>query len=110
MNAIYILEGSDSDLKEHTGHLVEVTGIIDSTGGGHSGPATSSPSTGSTTRGSTGSTTGSAGVAAGAPPATGATTTDAAAANDAHMAASAATRLRVSSIRMISADCSAPGK
>jgi hypothetical protein len=67
MKPSYTLDGSDSDLKKHVGHKVEVTGTIDSASAGNR------PT----------STTGTAAQASNAP------------------------RLKVASIKMIAADCSA---
>jgi hypothetical protein len=80
----YVLEGHESDLKSHAGQKVEVTGTLDST--------TGSSSTGATGATSSSSPTAQAGATGGTASAT------------------AAQRLRVSSVRMISADCSASGK
>jgi hypothetical protein len=85
MGTTYMLSGNDSELKNHVGHQVEVTGTVDSTSGG-SGSTTSSGTP--TTSGTSSSTTGSAGSSA-----------------SGNM--SAAQHLRVLSIKMISADCSA---
>jgi hypothetical protein len=74
----YMLEGQTSELQPHTGHQIEVTGTLDTTSG-----STSSGATGTT--GTTGSETSSGGSSSMAN----------------------AQRLKVSSVRMISATCPA---
>jgi len=91
----YVLDGQESDLKNHVGHRVEVTGTIV----GNNGPMNS----GSTAAGSsaTGATTGGT-------TATGTTTGSTTGAAGGH--GSMAGQLRVSSIRMISSECSGSGR
>jgi hypothetical protein len=109
-NAMYTLEGKNDDLKKHVGHRVEITGTLASGSGDRAkttadssaGGGTSS-SAGGTTAGTTGtSATGAAGTTRAASPRSDASGTD--------MGAGAHGRIRVSSIRMISSDCSASAK
>ena len=78
--ASYMLTGKDSELKNHVGHRIEVTGSVSGSMSGMNHGTTGSTSTSGSTSGST----------AGADKATMPSQT-----------------LRVSSIKMISADCSA---
>lgn len=90
----YILEGRESELAQHSGHQVEVTGTL----------ASASGSTGSTTgAASSGSTTGAPGGAGAA----GTTTSGTTAASGGSSSASAAgsQHIQVTSVRMISSTC-----
>jgi len=89
MNKSYMLEGRDSELKNHVGHKVEVTGTLDSSTGSSSGSTSSSA-------GTTGTTSGTSSGTAGAGTSTGSSS----AMNGIGQ------HLRVTSVRMISADCS----
>jgi len=89
-----MLEGSDADLKKHVGHRVEITGTTsDSMSGSTSGSSTGTSGTSSTAGSTAGSTSGSAGTSASASGHNG-----------------AMNHLRVTSVKMISADCSGSGK
>jgi hypothetical protein len=86
----YVVEGSDSDLKKHIGHRVEVTGIVGST----------AMSTGSSVANDGYGSTPTASAASG--------NRDAAAGTSGSMAA--APHIRVTSVRMISSDCAGSGR
>jgi hypothetical protein len=118
--ASYLLEGRESDLKTHVGHRVEVTGMIvasnapgagaSTTGGTASGGSAGRTGAGgnttgnSTGAGNTGNTTGASGS-------TGAPGSVSSGATGSGSASSGMTpHLRVSSVRMISADCSGSGR
>jgi hypothetical protein len=93
----YVLEGDSADLKKHVGHRVEITGTSsDSMSGSASGGSTGTTGSG-TTAGSTsaGSTTASGGSGSSS-------------SMSGHSGSMG--HLRVSSVRMISADCSGSGK
>jgi hypothetical protein len=88
--ATYVLAGPDTELKKHVGHRVEVVGTLDSRSRSDTSGGTSMSGTTGTAAGSTASGSGAA-SSAGKPGAG---------------AAMKAQRLRVSSVRMISSDCS----
>jgi len=93
----YTLEGDSADLKKHVGHRVEITGTTSdsmsgSASGGSTGTTGSASTGGATTAGST-SGSGSAGTSSSMSGHSG-----------------AMSHLRVSSIKMISSDCSGSGK
>jgi hypothetical protein len=85
----YVLDGSDSDLKKHLGHRIEVTGTVNSTGAVREGDPTKDP------YGSTAATT----------TATGSGQSTAASGNK-----TGEQRIRVTSVRMISPDCAGSGR
>jgi len=79
----YTLEGQETELKKHVGHKVEVTGTTGSASGSSTGTSTTgsaSGTSGTATSGGTGSTSASSSMGG--------------------------QTLRVTSVRMISADCS----
>jgi hypothetical protein len=83
----YILEGRDSELAQHSGHQIEVTGTLSpsaSSTGSTSGAASGAPSAASTT--TSGTTTASGGSSAGS-------------------MASASQHIEVTSVRMIASSC-----
>jgi hypothetical protein len=90
MNSTYTLDGNENDLKKHVGHRVEVTGTIDSTSVGNRPSTTAGTSTTATTTGTTSTDT------------TARSTGGTMSGRDMN-----APRVRVSSIRMISAECPA---
>jgi hypothetical protein len=94
----YKLTGSDSKLKDHVGHKVEVTGTVDKSSWS-SGSGASTGSTSSTTPDTTGSTAGSTSGTTGS---TSAGSTSGAASG----AMGAQPSLKVQSVRMIAATCS----
>jgi hypothetical protein len=95
MGTSYMLDGNDSELKNHVGHRVEVKGTV--AGGSASGMSSSGSPTG-------GSATGSSTTSGGG--ATGSSSTSTGTAGAGGHGAMAANHLRVSSIRMLSANCS----
>jgi len=92
----YMLDGQESDLKQHVGHRVEVTGTIVGNNGTMNPGSTAAggSASGATTAGTT-----ATGTAAGS--------TTGAAGGHGSMASG---QLHVSSIRMISSDCSGSGR
>jgi hypothetical protein len=99
MGSSYVLDGRDSDLKKHVGHKIEVTGTTDSSVSGAGNQAAGRTSTGGTT-----GTTATAATSADHP------TSGAGSSSASEHDMTGATRLHVTSVRMISADCSGTNK
>jgi hypothetical protein len=95
MGSTYVLEGQESDLKKHVGHKVEVTGTTDSSASDSGNRAGASGTSGGSTTAATTSGTSSS-------TASGSGTTGSGSMNN----MAGGTHLRVSSVRMVSADCS----
>jgi len=87
----YVLEGRDSELSQHNGHQVEVTGTLASASstGSSSGASTTGSSSGATT------TSGAAGTSTSSPSAS------------SSGSSASAQHINVTSVRMIASTCSA---
>lgn len=90
MGTSYVLEGNSAELTPHKGHEVEITGVVDMSGAGSGSASGSTASTDSGSR------------AAGSSTSTSGSTSSESGANRSGMQQ----RLRVQSVRMISANCS----
>jgi hypothetical protein len=105
MNSRYMLDGRDSELKPHVGHRVEVTGTLDSSASGSGSGSTAGGSTaGTSSTGSTSGTTGSGTTGSGTT-ASGSSGSGMTGSGHGDMQMGGA-RLRVTSVKMISSDCS----